>query len=116
MNKREALEICAEGWLLLAESGSKDKPEMFADYENECPCCEYDRCQCDRQEPDGVLSDCRHCPIWGGGTSHCMSGNSPYAKWSHAGSPEDRKKYAKAIAVLARAELDKLPNEEANLG
>ena len=104
MNKRETLEICEKGWLELAETGATDKPTMFANFDCECPCCEYDLRQ--------GRNTCMDCPIsWP--TGHCTRHGSPYMEWLNAHSPKKRRVYATQVAALAREELDKM--EEANL-
>ena len=110
LTKRDALLLCEEMWLWLSKDGGREKedwprwidngggvPEMWA----LCPCCESVLIV-DVEENAHVV--CDDCPItWRDG--HCMEGE--YIDWSDECDMNIRAEMARAIAALARAELDK---------
>jgi hypothetical protein len=98
MNLLQALKLCREHWLYMANTGSKRKLDYFDSINiygshiplNECYCCEY------TGQMDKDNSGCDHCPLNNYAWEHsgCLIKQSIYRQWEQTKLISERSKYA----------------------
>lgn len=101
ITKREALQMCIDGWLWQAKHSSerfKANNPIFKSIINACPCCEYRRTH--------IQDYCGKTCLLSWPEEDCVSDSSPYTKWHwYSNTDEEREKYALQIVKLAREAL-----------
>ena len=106
LTRKQALKVCYELWLWLAENPSKfkyDWPgwEKYGRMFNWCPCCEYaDHC-------------CKRCPLhsfWPNG--FCTALYSSYANWRSATMDKQRRTFALKIANACKVRLKRYAHKQ----
>lgn len=112
LTERESLELCADMWDAMARENYARKSEYFKAHgirgkkrpRRDCYACEYAE---QKSKTPGFICHC--CPIWNDKVL-CTDDIATYDGWLYA-DPDDRPKYAKAIAELALAKLQELDDE-----
>jgi hypothetical protein len=125
LTKRKALQVCYELWMWWYENPQKEKSDWprYHEYEfdNDCPCCEYNKQH--NNDSFSVTSNkcCLKCPLLSFWKNYnnvnripCLTGlydpgNSPFSTILETGNLKIRKENILLIANAAKAELDKLP-------
>lgn len=120
LTKKEALTICFRMWDWMARH-----PDKYVDYSakhevcielglpktmaSDCAACEYAK---QHKKPGKPF--CALCPLWPSHTNYfCITRLEPYSRWDWATDCEEREKYARIIADLAKKKLVALEKKAA---
>ncbi len=103
LTRNKAIELCIELWTWLAETGKRKKDwpgwEKYGSAMSACWFCEYDDQMLALYKRKGRHA-CGYCPLKTSGVGKC--GDTFFEKWNVAGTPKDRKKYAKLFLEQIR--------------
>jgi len=123
LTKQKALELTAELWEWIGSAPPEEPPRWKHQWPRwkinggdiqsmpyNCPCCAYAVQQC-----PSITPPCACCPIPQWQITTCMKPGSPYSKWlawlmvadqGEKRLAKDVNKYARKIAMMARAALE----------